>query len=127
MYVEEGQVVPIIGQELLTVGDTRLYNLLARQLATELRLPPERLPEGFSIDHVVGAHLPFQEKRPLLYPRIKTLLDSLSVAVPEPLRKLAMIRPFRLFVTTTFDSLLTMALNEVRFANTAQRGWLCRL
>jgi hypothetical protein len=71
--------------------------------------PPRR-----TLDEVVSAYPPFREKRTLLYPRIRSVLDRLDFPVPDPLRKLAQIRPFRLFVTTTFDSLLARALNEER-------------
>jgi hypothetical protein len=38
-----------------------------------------------------------------------------ELSVPEPLRQLAAISPLKLFVTTTFDSLLGRALDDVRF------------
>lgn len=43
-------------------------------------------------------------------------MKELAPGVPEPLRQLARIREFNLFVTTTFDSLLAKALDEERFA-----------
>jgi hypothetical protein len=50
-----------------------------------------------------------------LYPKIRAILRETPLAPPQPLRQLAEISHFDLFVTTTFDSLLEKALNEVRF------------
>jgi hypothetical protein len=84
-------------------------------LASDLRIPLGDLPPGFTLDQVVSAHAPFREKRSLLYPRIRAILDKVAFPVPEPLRKLARIRSFRLFVSTTFDSVLVKTLNEERY------------
>jgi hypothetical protein len=42
-----------------------------------------------------------------------------DVPIPTPLRQLAEIRPFNLFVTTSFDPYMALALNEVRFGRRA--------
>jgi hypothetical protein len=43
---------------------------------------------------------------------------------PEPLRRLAEIRHFNLFITTTIDPLLEEALNEVRFGGMRETKWV---
>ena len=51
-----------------------------------------------------------------IYNRVHKLLRSRAdIPIPAPLEKLAAIRPFKLFVSTTFDSLLAQAINAVRF------------
>jgi hypothetical protein len=118
-YIEEGLVVPILGQELLRleVGgvNTTLHRHLAERLANELSVPTDRLPPNYGLSQVICAHPPFRERRQTIYPRIKSILDKAVVPVPEPLRQLAGIGGFRLFVSTTFDTLLEQALNEERF------------
>ena len=48
------------------------------------------------------------------YRVVNDILTSINPAVPETLRQLAKIDDLQLFISTTFDSLLTRALNEVR-------------
>src|SRR5206468_10281930 len=55
-----------------------------------------------------------QNKREEIYPTINRIVKDGALTVPEPLRKLARIRHFKLFVTTTFDSLLEQALSQER-------------
>lgn len=126
IYIEEGKVIPIVGQELLTLPEGPLYRVLAERLAADLKIPRTSLPEEVSLDHVVGSYPPFRDKRASLYPRVKAMLDRLRSPVPEPLRKLVRIAPFRLFVTTTFDSLLLQAVNEERFrGRNGAQVWAC--
>ncbi len=120
--IEEGRVVPVVGQDLLTVpgagGRTLLYPYLAERLTTYLGVTPGDLPQGNELDAVACRYLAESSENPA--PRIYTALKKIagetdSLPVPEPLLQLAAIEPFRLFVTTTFDSFLCRALNEVRF------------
>jgi internalin A len=55
------------------------------------------------------------EKRSLIYSQTKATFDRLPVSIPEPLRLLARIPAFRIFVTTTFDPWMERALVEERF------------
>ena len=127
-HIEEGQVIPIVGQDLLTVETAgaalTYYELLAsrlvEQLSTDARNPLDPLPPNYSLSQVVGAYAPFREKRQLVYPRIKSIVDKTPVPTPAPLRELAAITGFHLFVSTTFDTLLAQALNEERFAGRAE-------
>ena len=74
------------------------------------------LPEGNEINAVVGRYLERNGQRQLerVYRRLPRVIDDLQVSVPESLAKLAAIRHFKLFVTTTFDSLLERAIREAR-------------
>jgi hypothetical protein len=97
-------------------GPIPFYELLARKLAEDLKIPPEKLPAKFGFDDILAAHIPFQTGKEKIHSRLKLTYDKqAAIAVPETLRKLARIGPLKLFVTTTFDRLLERALNECRF------------
>ncbi len=119
LYLEQKQVIPIIGQDLLTIEiegrNVNAYRLMAERFADELRISRELLPHDFTLSHVIAAYPRFREKRSLIYSQMKATFDRLSVSVPEPLRLLAQIPAFRIFVTTTFDPWMESALIEERF------------
>ncbi|HVS54175.1 MAG TPA: toll/interleukin-1 receptor domain-containing protein [Opitutaceae bacterium] len=124
-YIEERRVVPIVGAELLTVpdghgGETPLPRLLAQKLAERLRVPADDCTDDDALHQVVCRYLQRGGRREEIYPRIRNLMKELAPPVPEPLRQLARIRHFDLFVTTTFDSLLAQALDEERFGGAAK-------
>lgn len=116
IQLDEGTVVPIIGQELAVSDDGRQWHReLARLLATELKLPADELPESPTLNDVFSACL--QRGRPPrkeLYARLQILARRLTFPPPTPLRQLAAIRAFKLFVTTSFDPLLVQALDAER-------------
>jgi hypothetical protein len=121
LYLEQKQVIPIIGQDLLTVEiegrSVNAYRLMAERLAEELKVSRELLPQDFTLSQVIAAHPRFREKRSLIYSQTKATFDRLPVSVPEPLRLLARIPAFRIFVTTTFDPWMERALVEERFGD----------
>jgi hypothetical protein len=117
--IEEGHVVPVVGEELLTVTidgtPRRLYEYLAEHLAAVLDVPWR---PGDALNAVAGRFVGAGGDIQTLYPTLKALSrDELrKCQVPEPLARLAAIRHFRLFLATTFDDLLVRALDEVRHA-----------
>lgn len=129
-YVEEGSVIPVVGQDLLIIeiGGRRvsLDTYLAERLAQALgQVPPVLAPdeppmaEPLSLKRVIYRFLRQESPRSLdrIYLTLASFLDEASVdavPVPEPLFKLAEILPFRIFVTTTFDALLERALHRIR-------------
>lgn len=118
--IEEGKVVPVAGQDLLTVdtpaGPKLLYAHLAAQLASYLGVAANHLPVGGELNEVVCRFLEQGNQLEDIYPALKAVTSKAeALAIPEPLLLLADIRPLQLFVTTTFDSLLTRALNQKRF------------
>ena len=118
--IDEGRVVPIVGQDLLTVpelnGQTRLYPLLAQKLAAYLGVSDRDLPPGAELNEVACRYIARGKPVQRVYAALKTVAaDVEALPVPQPLLQLAAIRPIRLFVSTTFDSSLTRALNETRF------------
>ena len=54
--IDEGRVVPIVGQDLLTIlddgGRGLLYPYLAERLAEYLHIPTDKLPEGGELNEV---------------------------------------------------------------------------
>lgn len=118
--VEEKRVIPILGEDLLTVTiDGRpvlLYRYLAERLAEYLGLSTEGLPDTGALHEVACRFLAKQGDLDDIYPALKTLFPAPEhLTLPLPLRQLAEIRSFQLFVTTTFDPLLAQAVNEARF------------
>lgn len=119
--IEEGRIVPVVGPEILIVPDADqqqvpLYRLIARRLAAKYDLKAQWHP-GAELNDAVCSYLD-EKPRALvedLYPEINLILKSLKLAPPPSLLKLAGISGFNLFVTTTMDSLLVAALDQVRF------------
>jgi hypothetical protein len=118
-YVEDGKVVPIIGEELLRVRqdgkEIPLYRYIADKLAERLEIPAGALPVEASLNAVVCHYLQSGGVPEEVYPKIRPILNQARFAPPEPLLQLARIDRFRLFVVLTFDSLLAAAIDQVRF------------
>lgn len=118
-YIEGQKVIPIIGPDLLTVevdgSRILLDRYIATQLARKLSLPANLLSAEPSLNEIVCHYLRRNGVRQDLYPIISNIVLHSSFSPPEPLLQLAKISHFTLFVTTTFDSLLEKAINQVRF------------
>jgi hypothetical protein len=119
-YVDDGKVVPIVGEELLRVrGDGEevpLYRYIAGKLAERLEIPTDALPPEPSLNAVVCHHLKTGGVPEEVYPKIRPILNQARFGPPEPLLQLAGIDRFNLFVVLTFDSLLAAAIDQIRFA-----------
>src|SRR5262245_60016324 len=122
-YIAAGQIVPVIGRELLTSTDAggverSLYAELAADLARWLKTPvPESPEEANPLGAVASQYLLNGGEWRRIYASLNRALDERGkLPVPEALRKLAAIEPFRFYVTATFDSLLTDAIAEARGA-----------
>jgi hypothetical protein len=117
--IEDGRVVPIIGPELLIIqADDRevlLHRYLAERLAERLRIDLARLPVDFTLADVAAFHARGGHEIEEIYSRLRAIMERHQFQVPEPLRKLARIEKLKLFVTTTFDSLLQQAIDDERF------------
>jgi hypothetical protein len=121
--LEEGRVIPIVGQELLLVeskGDlVPFYQLLAKQLAARFDIRLEEPSESLTLNDVACRLLANHGSLEDVYPAVKHLVFSLTpTKLPEPLVKLAEINWFKLFVSTTFDDFLRQAVDQVRFSGT---------
>jgi hypothetical protein len=126
LLIEEGRVIPVVGRDLLIVSDADgsklLYPYLAEKLAIALEVSPEDLPDGEELNEVACRFISAGNRVEDIYPALKKVTSraEASLQIPEPLRKLAEIPPLRFFVTTTFDSFLLRALNQVRFGGNAK-------
>lgn len=113
-YIEDGRVIPIVGPDLLDVDIDGKQILLGQyvgsQLTEKFALPEGTLTDECSLNEVVCQ---LMDRRSRLYPAIASILQKSTFATPKPLRQLAEISHFRLFVSTTFDLLMEQALNEV--------------
>lgn len=119
-FIEEKSVIPIIGQELMILdrdGDrVFLYDHLAQRLADHLGLSIDDLKEPININQVVYQYLKQPDANNIqLYRRMRTVFEEEPIPIPDPLKKLAAITHFNLFISTTIDTLMEEALNTVRF------------
>lgn len=118
--IEEEKVVPITGPDLLVIdtpsSTISLYAYLAEQLATHIGVSAEDLPAGGELNEVACRFLAQGNQVEDIYPALKAITAKADTfPIPKPLLQLADIRPLKLFVTTTFDSFLSKALNQQRF------------
>lgn len=117
-FVEDGKVIPIIGEELLRVRhdgkELPLYRYIADRLAERLEIPADALPAEPSLNAVVCHYLQTGGVPEEVYPKIRPILNRAQFDPPEPLLQLASIDRFKLFVVLTFDSLLAAAIDRVR-------------
>ena len=122
-YIEEKRVIPIVGPELLKVqtetGPRLLQEWLAEKLAARLNVDPAPLAKPLSLNDVVCAYLSNHGRREEAYTRLRTIMRESNFAPPLPLRQLAEITDFNLYVSMTFDPLLEQAINQVRFGGAA--------
>jgi hypothetical protein len=121
-YVEDGRVIPILGPDLLSIqqpgGEKLLLRFAAERLAERLSIPVVNMPQDDGLNQVVCRYLGKGGRREDIYPQLRRVMKDLQLPTPEPLKKLAQIRHFNLYVTMTFDLLLEQALNEERFGGT---------
>lgn len=122
-YIEEKRVIPIIGPELLKVetesGPRLLHDWLAEKLAARLNVDVASLVQPVSLNDVVCSYLTNRGRREEAYTRLRTIMREAAFAPPLPLRQLAEITDFNLYVSMTFDPLLETAINQVRFGGAA--------
>ena len=119
-FIEEKRVIPIVGPELLQVqtgqGPRLLYDWLAEKLAAKLGVDTSLLPQPYTLNDVVCWFLSSRGRREEAYVRLRSVMKDATFEPPLALRRLAAITDFDLYVSTTFDPLLEMALNLERFA-----------
>lgn len=116
--IHAGQVLPVIGPELVTIplADGRqvpLYRYLAGELAgrLEIALPSDAAP---TLNAVACARLLSGKKSITLYDELRKLVDGLKSPPSQALLDLASIKDFGLYISSTFDPLLSQALMQMR-------------
>jgi TIR domain-containing protein/SIR2-like protein len=118
-FIEERRVIPIVGPELLLVSTERgprlLLDWVAEKLAGRLNVDVRELPQPYTLNDVVCWFLSARGRREEAYVRLRGIIKEANFEPPTALRQLAAITDFDVFVTTTFDSLLESAINQVRF------------
>ncbi len=122
--IGDRQVLPIIGPEVVSVAQAGqqvpLDRYLASTLAQRLDLK-EQLPATASIDDVVAQYLLEPDAdRDEVYFAIRQIVGEAKWDPPEPIRQLAAISGFDVYVTVTVDLLLETALDQVRFKGEAR-------
>jgi hypothetical protein len=120
--IRGGNVVPVLGPRLLVTADGES---LQRRVA-------ERLLDQYGVERVADDLPPFRELNEAvarlesvadpqdLYADIHDALRELTAddaAIPQPIRQLAQISDFRLFVSVTPDDLLARCLRQTRAVN----------
>ena len=124
--MEEKQVIPVIGRELVSITDPEVDSRtltidrwVAEQLAAKDDLPPDAFGEGQtkpkSLDEYVRAAIIAGGQVRDIYGKVRVILRAQKFEPPEVLKKLAAITDFDLFITTSFDSLIADAVNQARF------------
>jgi hypothetical protein len=119
-HVRERVLVAFVGPDLVTVTRDGRTTSISRLLAERLA---ERYKLQFTWTESSGLHdvvLPLyaaqgRSESERLYRVVNDLLLAANPAPSEALRQLASILDIRLFVATTFDSLMTRAVDDVRF------------
>lgn len=121
-HIDKGQVIPVVGLDLLQVeveGATmRLDHFLAYRLAKKYEMPHDGLRTTETLNTFACRFLDQNhglDDLEQLYAAIATILQSVEIRPSKPLLQLAEIKPFKLFVTTNFDTLLEDAINQVRY------------
>ena len=120
--MEKGNVIPVIGPELLLIKYNDkvqpLYSVIAQLLSERLEVKIESV----DLAEVIYEFSKMNKKKEITEPyyEIRDILKEYKFQVPESLRLLAGIDAFNLFITTSFDDLMLKALNEVRFKGEAK-------
>jgi TIR domain len=122
------QVVPIIGSDLLSVTadgkPVRFYRRVAERLLGRygIELPPDdttlrpyhELNDAICLLDKLGRRASGDSYLPA-HEAIRTTLATCRDEVEAPLKQLASIEDFRVFVTTTSDDVLAQAIDRVRY------------
>lgn len=116
--IDDRQVLPIIGPEVVSIGVDGRQIPLDRHLSMMLaqRLDLKGLALDATVDDVVSSYLQQPDAdRDEVYFTARQILGESQWQPPEALRQLAAIAGFDVFVSTTVDLLLESALDAVRF------------
>jgi hypothetical protein len=114
LYVQNRQVIPVVGPELVTVECDGSRMPLTRWLAPRLTEQLKITGSYSSLNEVAGAFLLTGGDRRKIYNGLRLLLRDAHLPPPPVLIQLAQITDFDLFISSTFDSLLSLAMEQAR-------------
>jgi len=116
--IRDGYIVPVVGPQLLVGADGKisLQREIAKRLLVkhECELGSQPLPAFHELNAVVS-RLKTETNLQDLYSDVHDAVRELTAndaVIPTPIRQLAQISDFRLFVTLTPDGLLARALRQ---------------
>jgi hypothetical protein len=118
-HVRQGVLIPITGPDLNVVVTDGVRHTLTELIAQELakRYGLDISPEQMTMGEAAAAFLRKRgrDEDERLYRVVNDIINQFDERPCEPLRELAAIMHFHLFVSTTPDRLLANAVNDVRF------------
>ena len=121
--IRDGNVVPVVGPQLLVGGEGRpsLQRNIAERLLSqyEVEIDLDQLSPFRELDEAVSRLKNVTHPQDL-YADVHAIMRELTAgdaAIPPPIRQLAQITDFRLFVTLTPDDLLARSLRQQRAVN----------
>ena len=122
--VLERCVVPVLGPELLVVPEdgklTPLYDLWGSTLASQTSVMRPAGIERWTIYDVANLLSQRENAGELAYD-IDDVVRRRRWPIPTPLRKLAQISDFSLYITTTVDHLMMRSMTEERQGSTVEQ------
>jgi len=119
--IEDGLVVPVVGQQVLTSGedDVALQAKIAHHLLELYDIDPNSVPlTPFNElnDAVVQIKseqaYDMQDLYADVHDAVRHLTTGPNAVIPEPIRQIAAIKSFQLFITLTADDQLARSLRE---------------
>ena len=114
LYIQNRQVIPVVGPEVVTIECDGTRVPLFRWLATCLSKQLKLTGTFSSLNEVAGAFLLSGGDRRKIYNGLRLLLRDARLVPCSALVQLAQITDFDLFISSTFDPLLALALEQAR-------------
>ena len=118
--IDQQTVIPIVGHGATTIGpDSQLLaEWLTPRFAEILKLDKSQLPKTPTLNDIVIKYLYSNQQMGdpnKIYMRMNRILEKENPGPGDSLRRLAAIDKFNFFISATFDSLLSQAINEQRY------------
>ena len=112
--IEEGEVVPVVGPGAVTfgLGDELLYPWLAERIPQELDPPLAFEKPPRELQEVVHAQLAKGKPLERICRRIRKIVEEPDLRPGSTLAAIAAVEGFKLFINTTFDPLLSRAVES---------------
>ena len=114
LYIQNRQVIPVVGPELVTIECDGTWTPLNRWIAPRLAGHLKVTGVFSSLNEVAAAFLLGGGDRRKIYNGLRLLLRDAQLAPPPSLVQLAQITDFDLFISSTFDPLLALAMEQAR-------------